>query len=244
MSVLDIIVIAILFIFAIVGFVKGFLNSILSLFGNLASLALAIVIVEPCAKFFDKLFHLVDWLGGLIIKGISHILPDIAAVGGSMSGEAVVTELNGHDLLGKLVALFVDKSATYGTGEGMLDLSVELSKKMGAFATTVFTVIIMFILIRIGILILSKVFDAITKKRALSGLDRLLGFVLGAVKGAIFVSVGLIILHTLSTLIPGIQDMISASKFTNWLYGYINQLIQWFLNSIDLTKIIGTIGLH
>ena len=237
MSVLDIIVIAILALFAIIGFIKGFLNSILSLFGNLASLAIAIVIVKPCTRFFNSIFHLVDWLGGLIIKGIAGILPDLTAT--QMSATDVISHLNNSQgLIGRLTALFVDKNLTYGAGAS--DLSAVLSNNMGQFAATVFTVIIMFILIRIGVLILSRIFDAITKKRALSGLDRLLGLVIGFVKGAVILTCILSVMYTISPLIPQIDVWIQESSFTNWLYGYVNQLINWVINSVDW-KAIGMI---
>lgn len=241
-GVLDIIVIAILALFAVIGFIKGFLNTILSLFGNLASLAVAIVIVKPCARFFDSIFHLVDKLGGAILNGLGDVVPTIEA-GSTMTGQEVITHMtgeNGKGLIGRLASLFVDSSATYGTAadgqtlaDGVLSLTDTLSKGMGQFVTTVITVVVMFILIRIGVLILSKIFDAITKKRALSGLDRLLGLVSGIVKGAVIITAALSVMYALSPLIPAIDQWISQAKFTSWLYGYVNQLINWAINNLD-----------
>lgn len=232
LSILDIIVISILAIFAIVGFVKGFLNTLLSLFGNLASLAIAIVVVKPCARFLDKIFGIVKWLGNLIVNGLngSGIIPDLAS--STMTSDEVISFMgNNRGLLGKFASLFVDKDLVYGTGQ--TDLVATLTKNMGNFAATIFTVIILFILIRIAVFILSKIFDAITKKRALSGLDRLLGFAFGAVKGAVVITCGLTILYTLSPIFPQIDKWITDSNFTQWLYGYVNQLINWLVNTVD-----------
>lgn len=233
MSVLDIIVIAVLAIFAIIGFVKGFLNTLLSLFGNLASLAIAIVIVKPCAKFLDGIFHIVDWLGGLIINGVqnANILPDLSA--STMTPDGVISYLKQtNTLLGKFTSLFVDTSvAEYGAGA--TDLVSTLTQSMGNFAAMVFTVIVMFILIRIAVLILSKIFDAITKKSALSGLDRLLGGVFGFCKGALMVTVILSIMYTISPIFPQIDGWIQDSSFTNWLYSYVNELVNWLVNTVD-----------
>lgn len=241
MSVLDIIVIAVLAIFAIIGFVKGFLNTLLSLFGNLASLAIAIVIVKPCAKFLDGIFHIVDWLGGLIIKGVqnANILPDLSA--STLAPDEVISHLKStNTLLGKFTSLFVDTSvAEYGAGA--TDLVSTLTNSMGNFAAMVFTVIIMFILIRIAVLILSKIFDAITKKSALSGLDRLLGGVFGLCKGALIVTVILSIMYTISPIFPQIDEWIQNSSFTNWLYSYVNELVNWLVNTVDW-KTLGIIS--
>ena len=233
LSILDIIVISILAIFAIVGFIKGFLNTLLSLFGNLASLAIAIVVVKPCARFLDKIFGIVKWLGNLIVNGLngSGIIPDLTS--STMKSDDVISYMsNGRGLLGKFASLFVDKETTYGAGAES-DLVATLTKNMGNFAATIFTVIILFILIRIAVFILSKIFDAITKKRALSGLDRLLGFAFGAVKGAVVITCGLTILYTLSPIFPQIDKWITDSNFTQWLYGYVNQLINWLVNTVD-----------
>ncbi len=233
MSVLDIIVISILAVFAIIGFVKGFLNTLLSLFGNLASLAIAIVIVKPCTKFLDGIFHIVNWLGGLIINGVQSagVLPDLAS--STMTPDEVITHLNGtNSLLGKFTSLFVDKNVE-AYGVGATDLVSTLTNGMGNFAAMVFTVIIMFILIRIAVLVLSKIFDAITKKSALSGLDRVLGTVFGLCKGALVVTVILSIMYTISPIFPQIDGWIQNSGFTNWLYAYINDIVNWLVNTVD-----------
>lgn len=233
MGTMDIIVIAILAVFALIGFVKGFLNTILSLFGNLASLAVAIVIVKPCTKFFDSVFKLVDKLGGALLNGVATLLPELSDK--TMSGADVISHLNGGGLLGRLTAMFVDSSATYGAGA--TDLNATLSTNMGQFATTIVTVLIMFVLIRFGVFLLSKIFDAITKKSAISGLDRLLGFICGFIKGAIIVTCALSIMYTLSPIFPKVNEWISNASFSSWLYGYINQLIDWIINSVDWKSI-------
>ena len=234
-GIIDIIVIVVLGIFAIIGFVKGFLNSLLSLFGNLASLAVAILIVDPCKKFLDGIFHIVNWLGGLIANGLTSagILP-ISMADTSMTGQQVVDYLNGQGgIIEKLTALFVNKEATFTTAE---EITTHLTTNMGNFAATVFTVIVMFILIRIGVFILSKIFDAITKKRALSGLDRLLGGVMGLLKGGLLVFGVLSVFYALTPIIPAINDWLVSAPFTNWVYGYVSEIINWAINSIDFTK--------
>lgn len=231
MSVLDIIVICILAIFAIAGFVKGFLNTLLSLFGNLASLSIAIVIVKPCARFLDKIFGIVKWLGNMIVNGLSGIIPDLTE--STMTSDEVISYMgNNRGLIGRFASLFVDKGTTYGAGAES-DLTQVLTNNMGNFAATIFTVIILFILIRIAVFILSKIFDAITKKRALSGLDRLLGLLLGLIKGAVVITSVLTIMYTIAPIFPSIDTWITNSSFTNWLYGYVNQLINWLVNTVD-----------
>lgn len=237
MSVLDIIVIAILGVFAVFGLVKGFLNTLLSLFGNLASLAVAIVIVKPCTKFLDSIFHIVNWLGNLIIKGVqsANVLPNLAS--STMTSEEVISHLNGtNKLVGKLVSFFVDKNTTYGLNA--TDLTSTLTMNMGKFASMVFTVIIMFILLRIAVLILTKVFNAITKKHAFGAVDRILGLVLGILKGALYTAGILSVIYALSPILPKLDGLVQSSNFTNMLYGYVSQFVNWIINTIDFKSLI------
>lgn len=231
MSVLDIIVIAVLGVFAIIGLIKGFLNTLLSLFGNLASLAVAIVIAKPCAQFFNRLFGLVNWLGGLIIKAISGILPTTLETG-TMTPAEVITHLKSQGIIGNLTSLFVNQDVEL-YGAGATSLTDTLTATMGGFATTVFTAIIMFILIRIAVVLLSKLFNAITSKKAIGWIDRLLGTILGLLKGGLVITGVLSIIYALSPLIPVFDEWITASSFTNWIYGYVNQLINWVISSIN-----------
>ena len=242
MSVIDIVVIAILGVFAIIGFVKGFLNTLLSLFGNLASLALAIVIVKPCLKFFDGIFHMVEKFGALIMDGIASYLPDLS--GTTMTGTEVASHLTGQGVLGKLISFFIDRTDSVTYGQGATDLVQTLQNGLGGFAATVVTVIVMFILIRIAIFFLSKIFDAITKKTAIGGLDRILGIAFGAVKGALAVFSLLSIAYSLSPLIPQIDAYISDANFARWIYGYVEQVINWAINTVDWKGLLSFVGIN
>ena len=242
MSVVDIVVIAILAVFAIIGFVKGFLNTLLSLFGNLASLALAIVIVKPCVKFFDGIFHMVEKFGAMIIEKIAEYLPDLSA--STMTGTQVANHLTSQGVLGKLISFFIDRTDSVIYGYEATDLSATLSANLGGFAATVVTVIIMFILIRIGVFFLSKIFDAITKKSAIGGLDRLLGLVFGAIKGAIAVFGILSVAYSLSPLIPAIDEYVTDANFARWIYGYVEQVINWAINTVDWKGLLSFVGIN
>lgn len=238
MSILDIIVIAVLLIFAIIGFFKGFLNTLLSLFGNLASLAIAIVIVKPCAKFLDSIFHISNWLGNSLIKGVlnANVLPNLSSQ--TMTADQVITHISSSNgLVGKLTSLFVDKNvALYGIGEA--DLVSSLTSNMGNFACLVFTVIILFILIRIAVLMLSKLFNAITKNHSFGAVDRCVGLLFGLIKGGLCVFGVLAVIYSLSPIFGSINTLVENSPFTNWLYGYVNQLINWVVSSIDFKSLL------
>ena len=68
MSWIDIIFIAILVIFAIIGVVKGLLESILSLVSTGVAFGLAIWIGKPAAKFLRSIVNVDGWFEKLLAK--------------------------------------------------------------------------------------------------------------------------------------------------------------------------------
>lgn len=240
LAVIDYVVIAILGIFAIIGFVKGFLNTLVSLFGNLASLAIAIILAKSVANFLNNTFTLVEKLGNWILTGIVHLLPEFIP-SESMTGQQIIDSLGAHGLLGKIIGLFVDSSVTYVDLE---HLESTLSVSLGNAVLIVFTVIALFILIRIALALLSKLFDAITKNRALSGLDRIMGFVFGLAKGILFVGVilgALYVLNVLPFIGSWFNGLVEESVVVKWMYEYLRQFFNWVIDSVDWGALAGGI---
>ena len=58
--------------------------------------------------------------------------------------------------------------------------------------------------------ILGKIFDKIAKSRAISGLDRLFGLLLGAIKGALVVSIVFVVAYLISPSIPAFGDCVNS----------------------------------
>jgi len=235
LNTVDIIIIAIVALFAIIGFIRGFLNSFISLFGNIASLAVAIIICKPACAFIDGIFNLTGFLTGKIAEGLVTTLPEIT----NLTGEQIVTAMNeqGLSFLDRLIVPFIDKTTTFAT---TADLAAALGNKVAALAALVITAIGLFILVRIAVLLLSKLFNSISKSRALSGLDRLLGLVLGTLKGALIVAVILAILYVLNSIpvIGNLLNTLQESVIVQWAYGHIAEFFTWLVEQVDFNNLI------
>lgn len=77
--IVDVIFIAILLIFALVGLFRGFFNTLISLLGFVASILIAFLFREQTIAILDSIFGLSDWATNLVGEGVaSFLIPAIA----------------------------------------------------------------------------------------------------------------------------------------------------------------------
>lgn len=234
MSVLDIVVISILGLCTLIGLWKGFLRTLLSLFSNFVSLVIAIILAKPTSKLLESWFGLTSKLGSYIGNAISSSLPQ--EVNSTWTKEKIYENIHGSGLFKALIKPFIS--------EGYADVSalqLSLGEKLGVLALIAISAIVLFFLIKIAIALLGKLFDAITKGGAISGLDRVLGAIIGLIKGAFIVFVGLSVIYALSSL-PFISSwfdpMIAKSPVSSTLYKYIQELYTFIVNKVDIAGTI------
>lgn len=186
---IDIVVIAIIAISAIIGLAKGLFESILSIFGTVLSLFIAIWASKPIGEFLNKLVSV-------------------------------------DSLFARLLAEYV--STDGGVTISLFGLSNVPVADAAHFCTILATTILVFILIKLVIWLLAKLFDsATTNNSALSGLNRLLGLVFGAAKGALYVALGFIILSVVARM------PILGSHITAEIHNGKNEISSFIYNKAD-----------
>ena len=209
---IDIAVIVILIISALIGVSKGFLKSLIGLFGTVVTLALAIWLAKPAADLINGWWGLDATFGGLVNGPVSEAFAE--------------TIPNAFGMLLSAIFGVPPSPVTPAYIDG-------ICAQLGSIMSTVVVAVGLFIVIKIIVWLLSKLFDAITKNRAISGLDRILGFVFGIVKGAVFVVVVLGLLFLLGTYVPAISGwfnpLLADSPITNWAYGFIADFVEYTL---------------
>ena len=198
---IDIVIIAIVVISAIIGLYKGLFESILSIFGTLLSLFIAIWASKPVAGFLNSLVDINGFFENLLVKwGVA-------------------------DANNTVNVLF----NTYSVGD------------VANFMTIIATVIIMFILIKLVIWLLAKLFDSATANNsALSGLNRLFGLIFGAAKGLLIVGVGFVILSLVSHVAFGatIREEIEKNTIASFMYNQVDTWVEDVLEE-QLQNLIG-----
>lgn len=230
MAWLDIAVIAVVVIIALVGMYRGLLKSLLQLFGTIATLALSIWLAKPFSGLLEGWFGMTTALGNAMINPITPI----CEAGG---GEALP-----NFFLNKFAEILMGQQywLNYSGGSASPEFINAFAFQIGQVLAVLISVVILYILIKIVLAILGKIFDSISKNRAISGLDRLFGLVLGAVKGCLVVAIVFIAVYLISPAIPSlgewVNNLLADNSISNTVFGWLsdftdNILLPWF-NSI------------
>lgn len=249
MAIIDIIVIAVLVVFAIIGMWRGFINTILSLFSSVASIVVAIFAAKPVSKLLNSIFGIIPGIGGKIAGSLSGTITPFAAdavEGAQLTGAELKVYFaeDGLTWQERLYKLFIDDSKIFTVGSDGPTAANEnivqfLSESMAAVISVVIAAVVVFILVKLAVFLLSKLFNAITKNRAIGGLDRALGLLFGLCKAAVFVcsTLGIFYLIANST----VQGWIDNSTVTRWIYQYTTEFWEWVASKYDLPGFISGI---
>ena len=200
MSWFDIIFIAIVAIFAIVGLWKGLLDSILGLVTTLVSIVLSIWWAKPVAKFLRKIVD-IDNIFFKMLKGA-----------------------------------FAEKETIKVLG--VISLTRE---KLSAFLTVALSAVIIFILIRLAVWVVSKLFDSATASNsALSGLNRVFGLAFGVAKGLVVCCAILAGLYVIGNtgLAKNLDTKLDNTKVVSFFYKYTGDFVTEKLNASKIQSII------
>ncbi len=113
---------------------------------------------------------------------------------------------------------------------------------LSAFLSLVFAGLVVFILIKLSIWLIAKLFDNVTKKSTIaSGLNKLFGLLFGLVKGGFIVCVALALCSILAnTQVFGnaIDNAINKSTTTKWAYKYVDEFTEKQLSKIDMQEFL------
>ena len=245
MAVIDIVVIAVLALFGIIGMIKGFLGTLISLFGNLASVGVAVLCAKPVAKFLDSIFHIVTGIGDKIASGLTHITPfasNIPAVSDNvLTGAELKDYMPSGSLYERALKLFVEDGKEFTmTTETVEQMDTQvihyIGERVAAILAIVIAAVVMFILLKVAILLLARLFNALSKNKAVSGLDKVVGLLFGLLKGALIVSLTLGIFYLIAN--ETVNGWIEGSVVTKWIYNYICQFIEWAVHKFNLPDVI------
>lgn len=103
-------------------------------------------------------------------------------------------------------------------------------EELAAICTLVLSVIIVFVLIKIAVWLLAKLFDSVTaQSTAASGINRLLGLAFGAVKGFAIVLIALGV-TSIASMVPAfdtnINNFLADSGMTRGTYNYVDEWVE------------------
>lgn len=206
----DVIVVVVLLICAIVAAKKGFIESIFGLLTTIVSLVAAVFLAKILVEVTGGLFGLSNTIrGGVIdfLSGIEGLDTDI-----SKQGLAVSLE-------GKLPAFVIDLIVdAYGVDvPANTTIAMQLATPVTDFVMFIVAGIIIFIAAKLALGIVKNIIISIIGVIGLlNAVDKLLGFVLGVVQGALIVGALFMLISFLP--IEGLTTMIDSSIFAHMIY--------------------------
>ena len=223
MAWIDIAIIVIIVIYAIIGLSRGFMKSLLNFFGTLATLALSILLAKPVSNLLNNWFGLTDKLGEFMSGPLAPYC--VSSSGGAIDN------------------FFMDKFASLLMGsnywqdfEGGVSSDAFISafsNSVGSVLCVIISVVALYIIIRIVLALLGKLFKFLTRNRAIGGIDRFFGLLLGLVQGACVVFIILGIVYLISPAIPSLSDqligLLETNHITRELYNFIGEFIDGIL---------------
>ena len=205
---IDIAIVLTLLCFAIVGFKKGFLKSIIALFSTVVVLILAVYFANHFAKLINSIYDFTGFIAKKItpsIEKIDGIYASIfpAGMSGSEFYHAYIANSGTNTVLKKFF-----QYALKGFGADSLTglkVSEVLAGSIASLIMTIIAGLLLFIIIKIALNLLSRLFDNIASSKIFGGVNKLFGFVFGAAKGTV-----VILFFTLITI--GVSFVPKANK--------------------------------
>ena len=179
----DGIVVLALLIFAIVCAKRGFVNCFFSFVSTIAALLLAFALAKPVVSLTNGLFGLEALFGEKFTVAFSKL----SGFNIDISGSGVESALADKNLPAILANLAVSKFGN-GTLAAGTTLGMVVGQTTAGLAVTVISFITLFILIKLALLLLRNVFNAIVDNLPLFNvLDGFLGALVGLLEGVAIV---------------------------------------------------------
>lgn len=116
------------------------------------------------------------------------------------------------------------------------------NSEVAKFVVWVISLIIMFLIVKLAIYILAKIFESITKNSpTLSGLNRVFGMIFGLAKGGVTV-LALLAVCSLIAEVPGIgqpiYEKIADTKITSGIYKFVDEFVEKNLTEEKIREVI------
>lgn len=194
--------------------------------GVLILILVVSVIVGIVKGFFDSLL-------GLIGTGLAFLI-------------AIFTAKYLSNFLNKIIGIedfVMNKLGAIEGNDGTIQFfGTRTNSEVAKFCSWIVTVIVIFLIIKLVIFVLSKIFESVVQNSpTISGINRVLGMVFGFAKGCVWVAVILGLCSAVSqvpVIGTGITNKIAETKVTKGVYKYVDDFVDTQLTQEKVNEII------
>lgn len=245
MNWVDIGIIAILIVFIGIGFGKGLIFSIMSVFSLSVNFFLSVFLAEPITSLLNNWFGMQNAISNSFMSKFSSTseLFDVNMVGMSeseMSNHISNTLSEGGVPFKKMISSMMKITPEQIEAKETCTVNQILSKSFSACISLIIGFIISFILIYLVLWIISIVTN---KAREVDGIritDRILGVFFGLIKGFLFVALIFSILSFFNEdgSLKSVFDYINQSSLGSWIFTTVKGLVDKYLNFNAVLKAV------
>lgn len=222
--IIDIVIVAALVICGIVGYKKGFLNSVLSLFSWVACVVVAVLVAKHVAGWINGIYDFSGLISSKITESLSEsneffniaINAEIFAGDAKNIIAAIPEETNG--ILAQIIKIIFSNSNVDMASSDTVAMFVGSS--LGHIIMLIASGVLVFIVLMIAVALIKKFFNKISETKILGGLNKILGLVLGVIKAGVViviincVLVGLTLIPAVNkTITPLVQENTNVERF-------------------------------
>lgn len=209
---IDIAICIILFIFMVVGCKKGFLSQIIGLIAGAASIMLAYYFCDDLLKLvlnkFDALTPLTNKLTSLFSKN--------SVLAAEFNPETFKTNLeNLH-----IPNFIINAVAKASEGVETTSLAAILAGVVAKYLLLIACFVLIFIICKIAFWIIKKIAAIFHKTVIIGSIDKVLGLLLGTIKGLLVIYFVLFVINTLAPVSVEFSQAIANSKIVNIISKY------------------------
>lgn len=210
--IIDIALVVFLVIAGIIGYKKGFFKSLIALFSWVVCLLVAIFVAKYVAGWINGIYNFSGLIGGKITEGLNGVnaffTKPVNSFDGGKAGliAAIPSDING--LLAQLIKVVINGIPDASFAEQTGSVANLVGSSLGYIIMVIISGILVFVLLKIAIALLSKLFDNLTRIKILGSLNKILGIVFGALKAFLVVVALNLVLVGLS-LIPAVNNTIT-----------------------------------
>jgi uncharacterized membrane protein required for colicin V production len=224
-AIADVATLAVIGIFAMKAWKKGFVNCFLTFASGIVVLILAFTLASPILQLTEGWFGLQEAITDGIVGAFAKVKGFNVDIS-SASLEAIMQEKHLPGFLENAIISAGVEGVPQGTTLAML-----AGGKLGEYASVLISFIAVYLLGKLAFKLLQKVLDKIIPKLPVIGkLDGWLGLLLGVLEGFLIVSAVVAVLALLP--LQSVSQFFQNGLFVKWLYNknLLHVVFGWFIN--------------
>lgn len=191
-GIIDVVAIAIIVLFSILGIKNGFVKTFVKVFGTIISLLLAVMLCSKCANFLENQFGLVSTITEKVSGVVTNIFGD--QIANTTLNEAVDSKLSELGLSSLFTKIILEAKADTSIP---LDTTLNqiISPALSFYIACGISIIVLFIIFKILLFILGDITSKLGAFNLLGATNRLLGFALGLLQSVVIIQIALFIIN-------------------------------------------------